>query len=202
MSRFTMIAVAILGMACLLAGCQPPAPTVAPTPTPATIPTPSFSCTPEAGGDAYECTQAQYDEMVAKDALYAEAEAVFQEFFAENIRISRAGGVEEPTEVLLATATGAFLENAMEIFRDMAKRGLKANGNDPTAAVKRLPGSSKGGSIVALSVCVDASGWAFYRGDELDSHGRPAEDHIYFSRIDGVLKMIGADGGWVDSCSA
>ena len=45
----------------LLAACQRPSPTPAPAP--------SFRCTPEAGGDEYDCSQAQHDEMVSKDCL-------------------------------------------------------------------------------------------------------------------------------------
>ena len=73
-------------LACLLAGCQPPAPS--PTPVP------SYRCTPEAGGAEFDCTQHQYDEMVAKDKLYAEAEAVYRKFLAEDVRILRAGGID------------------------------------------------------------------------------------------------------------
>ena len=78
---------AILAATFLLAACQPSAPGQ-PTPTsspssPVASPTPTFLCTPEAGGDASPCSEAQYDEMKAKDALYEEAEAVFREMLAE-----------------------------------------------------------------------------------------------------------------------
>jgi hypothetical protein len=87
-------------LACLLAGCQPPVPS--PTPVP------SYRCTPEAGGAEFDCTQHQYDEMVAKDKLYAEDEAVYRRFLVEDIRIMRAGGVSSPTPELLETTSGAF----------------------------------------------------------------------------------------------
>ena len=57
-SRIAASAVACL----LLAGCSPP-----PAPTPSPTPTPTFSCTPEAGGVAYECSQIDHEQMVAKD---------------------------------------------------------------------------------------------------------------------------------------
>ena len=55
---------------------------------------PSYRCTPEAGGAEFDCTQHQYDEMVAKDKLYAEAEAVYRKFFVEDVRIFRKGGIK------------------------------------------------------------------------------------------------------------
>jgi len=205
MSRLMHAVVAVLAASCLLAGCQPTSPlpspgTMEPT-SPSGAPTPTFRCTPEAGGEESPCTQAQYDEMKAKDALYAEAEAVYRKLFAENIRISRAGGVSEPTDVIAETTTGAFREDVMAIFEGLAERGLRARGSDPVVIVARAPGVSKEGSIVALSACVDARGWAFYRGDERVSEGKAAADLLYFNRVeDDALKIIGADGELVSSC--
>ena len=195
---------AILAATLLLAACQPsqpgqPTPTSSPS-SPVATPTPTFMCTPEAGGEASPCSEAQYDEMKAKDALYEEAEAVFREYFAENIRISRAGGVKEPTEVLARTTSDSLQENLMAVFRDMAERGVAAKGNDPTLTVAREPGVSREGSLVTLRVCADASGWSFYRGDELMSDGRPAEERVYFARRGDRLKMFYSEGKWVKRC--
>ena len=133
--------------------------------------------------------------MVSKDTLYAEAEAVFRKFFAENIRISRAGGLREATPVLLETATGFFLEDVLNQYRKQADEGSRAQGSDPVIkAISRLPGHSKSGSLIALSTCVDASGWSFFIGKEFRSKGVPARDEIYFSHSDGLLRMIGAFG--------
>ncbi len=194
----------ILAATFLLAACQPsgpgqPTPTSSPS-APVATPTPTFMCTPEAGGEASPCSEAQHDEMKAKDALYEEAEAVFREYFAENIRISRAGGVEEPTEVILATTTGAARESVMKAFREFARRGSRARGPDPTLSVAREPGASRDGSVVAIRACVDASAWAFYKGDDKVSEGRTAEDRVYFSQIGDGLRMAFIEGRWVESC--
>lgn len=194
--------------AVVLAGCQPAAPPATPTSSPtsepastAPVPTPTYLCTPEAGGDEAPCSQLEYDEMKAKDALYAEAEEVFREYFAENIRISRAGGVTEPTEVMIRTTHGFQLEDSLNLFRSLRARELRAEGSDPVIArIERLVGQSKAGSIVALQVCVDARGWGFYRGKKLVTAGAVAEDDTYFARIDGALKIIGADGRGLDTC--
>ena len=197
---------AILAAPLLLAACQPsqpgqPTPTSSPS-SPVATPTPTFMCTPEAGGEASPCSEAQYDEMKAKDALYEEAEAVFREYFAENIRISRAGGVKEPTEVMLRTATGEYLKDTLTLFQNLRRNNLRARGDDPRIAkVTRLPGVSKAGSVVALRFCVDATGWAFFDDDRLVTEGIVAEDETHFDRVGGKLRIIGADGRDVEKCS-
>ncbi len=206
MRRFAGVTATIL-VAVLLAGCQPvvppttppPSPTSSPT-SPTAVPTPTYRCTPEAGGEEAPCSQVDYEEMKAKDALYAEAEAVYQKMFAENIRISRAGGVDQPTQIILETTDGQARSSLMEIFRDLDESHVSARGEDPTIYVERAPGLSREGSIVTLLVCVDASQWAFYRGEELITEGRPAQDRIYFSRLGEDLKMTYVEGRWVDAC--
>lgn len=178
----------------VLAGCQPVAPT---TPVPA----PSFRCTPEAGGAEFDCTQAQYDEMVAKDKLYAEAEAVYRRFFAEDERILRAGGIEEPTPVLLETTTGAFLENSMTLYRSFLAEGRRSVGGViRLASLSRMPGISKGGSIVAMDACIDATSTTTYIRGKAAGKGGAGIETLYFGRVDGVLRVQGADGRAVESC--
>ncbi|MGB7962810.1 MAG: hypothetical protein WCF12_07620 [Propionicimonas sp.] len=188
---------AALGLLCplaLITACQQ-----APAVTPA--PAPIVRCTPEAGGEEYDCSQAQHDEMVAKDRLYAEAEAVFRKFFAENVRISRAGGVEEATPVMLETSTGHYLNEAITTYRHLRQDQLLPRGRDPkVVSVDRLPGLSKGGSVVAMRTCIDASGWAFYRGTRETTRGFRAQDDVYFEYEAGQLKMFGADGKAVKEC--
>ena len=198
-------AAAILAATFLLAACQPSSP-VQTTPTsssssPVATPTPTFMCTPEAGGEASPCSQAQYDEMKAKDALYAEAEAVYRAYWAEVIRIMRAGGTREPTEVLLRTTTGFHQDDVMESLGELLEDGLRAKGDDPKIGwVKRLPGQTKEGSVVAISTCVDARGWGFYRQGQLVTPGRVGIDDLYFTKVDGSLRIMGADGEEAATC--
>jgi len=174
-------------------GCTPAAPTPSPLP--------SFRCTPEAGGAEFDCSQAQYDEMVAKDALYAEAEAVYRTYLAEDARILRLGGVDEPTKVLLETTAGDFLAGAMADYRDLVASGTNARGNDPVLkTIERAPGNSKAGSLAAMVTCVDGSSFEFIRDGKSVSRGTAVQNENYFSRVDGVLKVIGADGRQVEAC--
>ena len=208
MRRLASITAAILA-AVVLAGCQPTAPPATPTPSSTNappsaspVPTPTYLCTPEAGGDEAPCSQLEYDEMKAKDSLYAEAEAVYRKAFAENIRISRSGGVTEPTAVIEETTEGAFRDDVMAIFSEMVEENLRARGADPSLVIERAPGLSKQGSVVALSVCVDATEWWFYNDNNRVSQGKIGLDLVYFDRFGDTLKIIGADGRFVDSCDS
>jgi hypothetical protein len=139
--------------------------------------------------------------MLAKDKLYAEAEAVYRRFFAENTRILRRGGVASPTPVLLETTDGAFLRDAMSKYRAFIDKKMAITGADPQViSFTRRPGGSKQGSIVAAAVCVDGSGMRFHEHGTDVGQGTSATDLTYFARIDGGLKIIGADGRQVDSC--
>ncbi len=180
--------------ALLLAGCsQPPA-----TP-PSTAP--SFRCTPEAGGAEFDCTQQQYDEMLAKDKLYAEAEAVYRKFFEEDVRILRAGGVDEPTPVLLETTTGDFLEESMALYRSFRTEGTRFVGGEVLlVGLSRRQDVSKGGSVVALTACVDAHTVAVQTRGQSVGEGPIVNDVVYFGRSEGALKIQGADGEEVETC--
>ena len=192
-SRPGRLASALL-VACLLAGCQPPAPTPSPTPT--------YLCTPEAGGAEFSCSQRQYDEMVAKDKLYAEAEAVYRKFFAEDVRIFRAGGVTEPTEVLLETTTSAFLKNSMTLYRSLRRDSRKLVGGEIRLAhLRRVPGVTKESSLVALKACVDARSATVVESGAKVGSGFLVEDLLYFGRFNGLMKIQGADGQQEGKCA-
>lgn len=183
----------IIVVACLLTGCQPPAPTP--------LPLPSYRCTPEAGGAEFDCSQKQYDDMVAKDKLYAEAEAVYRKFFEEDSRIFRAGGITDPTPVLLETTTGAYLEDSMALYESLHADSRKlVGGAIQLKYLGRKPGVAKESSVVAMVACVDA------RTTEVQEHGKKiaqgqlVQDLLYFGRFEGNLKIQGADGQKEGSC--
>lgn len=180
--------------ACLLAGCQPAAPPPTPVPT--------YACTPEAGGAEFSCSQQQYDEMVAKDELYAEAEAVYRRFFAEDVRIFRSGGVAEPTQTLLETTTGAFLSDSMALYRSLKADSRRLEGGEiRLVSIQRRAGVSKESSIVAMTVCVDARSTTVLEHGKKVGPGYLIEDLLYFGRFDGVLKIQGADGQEEGKCA-
>lgn len=191
--RRTAVSTAVLALALALAGCQPA------TTTPA--PVPSYRCTPEAGGAEFDCSQHQYDDMVAKDQLYAEAEAVYRKFFAEDVRIARAGGITEPTEILRQTTTGFFLEDSMALYRSFAKEKRRSVGGEILlSSLERAAGVAKADSLVALRACIDASSSTTYIDGKPVEDGGFGSDLLYFVRDGGTLKIGGADGRAVQSC--
>lgn len=198
-------AVALVALA-TFTGCQAPTPTDSPsapvTSPPSPTPTPSPTCTPEAGGAGHPCTPAQHAAMKEKDALYAEAEAVYTQFHAESVRLSREGGLDGPTEELVRTCSGQALTDIVRVFTVMKERGTHVKGDDPKLSISRLAGRSKAGSVVALSVCTDSSEWRYYRDAKPVAPGRIAQNDVYFAHVDGSLKIIGADGREVESCSS
>lgn len=187
---------------CLLLAACTVGPAPSPTPTPTPTPEPTYSCTPEAGGAAYECSAFDYEQMVAKDKLYAEAEAVYRKFFAEDERIYRAGGVDEPTPVLLETTTGKFLEDSMRIYRALKKNETHLEGQPAGLSwIRRVPGAQSAGSVVAMQTCTDAS------KSLMVTPGRPNEsagylsDLVYFGRDGDALKIMSARGDVVKTCA-
>ncbi len=187
------IAVSAALCACLLAGCQPPAVTPSPNPT--------FKCTPEAGGAEFECSQQQYDDMVAKDKLYAEAEAVYRRFLEEEVRVLRLGGTDAATEVILETTAGAFRTEVLEDLRSAKANGVSVDaGSRVVKRVARMPGVSKGGSRISLSICVDSTAVHFLENGRDAGFGSVTNDDLYFAFDGDRLKVIGADGEEVDGC--
>lgn len=179
--------------ACLLAGCQPAAPPPTPVPT--------YACTPEAGGAEFSCSQQQYDEMVAKDKLYAEAEAVYRRFFAENERIYRAGGIDSASQILLETTAAQYLEDSMNLYRSMRETHTKLVGGDiRLRSIERLPGSALGDSVAAMRACIDTTSTDIYVDGTRSDKGYLGVEQLYFGRFGGVLKIQASEWEEVKEC--
>lgn len=173
-------------------GCAPVQPT--------TVPTPSPTCTPEAGGTPYPCTRYNYDQMLAKDKLYAEAEAVYRNLLAEDERIKRAGGAVQPTQVLLDNATGAYLDAAVKVYGNYRSHGTVAvGGKFRLAYLRRAPGISRAGSVVALDACVDAS-TVTLRSKTEKNPGNVRVQRAYFSISGDAMKANYSEWRPTQSC--
>lgn len=193
--------IAVLAASCVLLTACTAAPQPS-TPAPsATTPTPTFSCTPEAGGTAYECSQFDYDQMIAKDKLYAEAEAVYRKFFAENVRIYLDGGIAEPTAILMETTTGRFQRDSMSLYRALHDRRAKiVEGTPRLQTITRLPGITREGSVATLATCVDSSS-VVLRGDSgYESRGLVISERFYFAKAGNSLKIQSSQWKELKSC--
>lgn len=191
----------------VLAGCTP---TATPTPTTSTPPvtvapttpsaSPTFQCTPEAGGAATPCSQSSYDAMKAKDALYAEAEAVLQRFFVEDGKQQYLSGHPTISPEMRAVASGGFLSGMTTIYESLAQKQLKGDRTPVVAYIRRAPGASKAGSTVALDACVDGSAVTVTRAGAPYGHGYVNKGTYFFAPIDGTLKIVTTEGKQVASC--
>ena len=189
--RRAAVATAILG---LLLGCTP-APTVT---TPA--PTPTFACTPEAGGAPKPCSQAEYDAMVKKDALYAEAEALYRRYFAEEVRLDKLGGAKDATPEFKATLAEDFLSQTVAVHRQDYEADRRATGSQRLVWIKRVPGVSWLGSLVAIAACRDATALKVYEGTKYIGHGRAGTETAYAKQFSDGLRLFSVESEEVTSC--
>ena len=188
--------VAAVAVVLVCAGCVPQAPGPLPQATP------SFSCTPVAGGTPYPCYENQYQETAAQNKLYEQAEAVFRKFNAENERIYRAGGVREPTPVILETTTGKALDSAMSNYQDLLNDGIRlVSGNSRVAWIKRIPDLVQDGSEATIEVCSDISEEVMQaKGKKRYKVGQDKDERYYLSTVDGRLKLGMVEYKWVKTC--
>jgi hypothetical protein len=178
----------------ILTGCTPATPSTPP-------PEPSPTCTPEAGGPPTPCTQYQYDQMIAKDKLYTQAEAVYRKYLTEDERINRAGGVTQPTPVLLETTTGDYLKNSMDIYRDLHRIHATAEGGTYQVDwIRRDPGEAMHGSVVTMKVCTDTTSIMMGSKGTHPEPGLIMEETGYFVPKDGLLKLAYSQFQEVGKC--
>lgn len=140
--------------------------------------------------------------MVALDALYDEAETVYRRHMTEVFRLSSHWELAEVTPEIEATAAGPYLERMTQLIAaNREDRIDRVSGEPEIGWVKRLPGKSLGGSIVALWTCTDGSAGV---STTLDApKGRPGivvYARIYLRRIDGALKLWESETKLVESC--
>jgi hypothetical protein len=172
-------------------GCTQPDPNAKPT----------YTCTPTDGGTPHPCYKAEYDLQVREDSLYAEAEAVYRKYIAEEERINRIGGITTPSPVILETTTGTFQENVMDNYRELKAGGATAEGGSfKVAWFKRQPTRQLDGSIAALMVCVDASSVQMGARGKTAQPGRINETIGYFVREGGGLKLAASMAKEVEQC--
>ena len=190
--RRAAVATAILG---LLLGCTP-APTVT---TPA--PTPTFACTPEAGGTPKPCSQAEYDAMVKKDALYAEAEQLYRRLFAEETRLDKLGGAKKATPELEAILAETMLDQTVALQRENLTEEYSFKGTQTLDWIKRAPGVEIRGSLVAVAACRDATKVKLYRGGKYVGNGQAGTETVFAKYFDGQLKLFTVNFEGAPSCA-
>lgn len=180
----------------LLAGCVQPA-----EPTPSASPTPTFMCTPEAGGAEAPCSEADYQKMKEKDALYAEAEQVYRKYTTLLMREMKRGGAATLPAELQALISGQDLRDSVaKRLRDVKKESLVVKGDEVRIAwSKRLP-LEQDGSTVAMRFCGDASKLKAYKDGDLVASGVISEETVFYSGKVGSVQMLAIEYQDVDKC--
>jgi hypothetical protein len=162
---------------------------------------PTYACTPSDGGTAYPCYQVQYDEKVKEDKLYAEAETVYRTYLTEHERIHRVGGITEATPALLATTTGDYFASAVKSYQQLKEmRATATGGHFDIAWIRRAPGQNIGGSIVAITACIDTSSVMMGSVGSKPEPGLISQQTASLARVDGVLKISGSNVAQVAKC--
>ena len=168
-----------------LAACTPTAgPSASPTPAP------SYTCSP-AGSTPSPCSQADYEKTQAQNQLAAEAEQVYRRYFAENVRILRAGNVTEATPEMKATLAEDALADTLQLYRDYAKDKVRFKGGE--IKLKTLEPRfdlTENGSTVVLQACWDAS------STNIETRGKPGDagqivgERAFMREVDGQLRIV------------
>ena len=151
-------------------------------------PSVTLECVPEAGGDPVSCGPIEFEQAQRRDALYAEAEAVYRRFWGEMRRVELSS-TPELTPELEAMTGDPYRETLVDLLA--RSRGSERVSGEPRIAwVRRLVGLSRSGSIVALETCSENAD-AMYADPE---GGAPAEGftvkrRLYFSRGEATLPL-------------
>lgn len=199
MSRPPLRLIAAAGSLLALAACTP-TPAAPSVPAGSSVPTitaaPTFVCTPEAGGAAQPCSEAEHAESVKRDALYAEAEAVMKKFAGADNDMARSGG-NVPNDID-SLVTRRFKPKVLAAAASARQSGSRVtSGEFNLSFMGRAPGVSANGSEVALHVCIDTRS-ATWTGPSGKQMGRGIHTSTtFFAREDGVLK-IDSQSQWAD----
>lgn len=136
--------------------------------------------------------------MLKKDALYAEAEKVYREFFEEDTKLFNEG--KGPSAKLLALTDGEVRQEAEALHRSAAQEGRRSIGKYRLAWIRRNPGEVVDGSVVSLLSCIDASQVRnTLKGKDMGDEGI-WQEKSYFARRDDRLVFIAAAHAEVPSC--
>ncbi|MBK8459540.1 MAG: hypothetical protein IPL43_04545 [Micropruina sp.] len=190
------IAVSALSAVMVLAGCTPTTPVTSPSPAP------TFQCTPEAGGVAAPCSQAEFEQMQKTDALYAEAERVYRKYLAEDERVARQGGAAQLTKGYKETiGDPVILRQTLKIIKQNKAEGRVMRGGDVRLIwLKRTPALSVKASLAALAACIDASSSRLYMNGEYVGQGAIYQEEVFYQMFGDDLKISSLNYEMVQSC--
>ena len=178
-----------------------------PSPPPASLPPLPYTCPPTPGSQfttPYPCTSAEHSvnsKRLERDALEAEATAIFKRFDAEYSRLVWAGGSDTLTPDLEATLAEPMKSQILSELADQKHAGETVRGPQPRLSLRADWTRQREGSIVTLETCNDLRGASIYdkNGNKI-SDGEVAIGNRYFKRFDGTLQMFVSTVRMEDRC--
>lgn len=182
-------AVFAMVVALVLTAC---APALVPTPTP------TFECTPEGGGELSPCSEADHQAMLARDAVYAEAERVFRRSIELEVELpALKQPVNDELRSLLSTKYAESLEPwFLELANDPE---YHESGMPEIVWVKRVQ-VSRAGSEIALDACAAPGTWTWGWGDNVKPASYRLHRALFEVTDDGVVKRRAYGAEDVDEC--
>lgn len=185
--------IAVLAAGALATGCTPDTdPGSTPTPSPS-VPQASPTASPSP-------TRTESPEEQKQREAFEAAEKAYRANWAESGRLSMAGGADKPTQVLLDTSKGSYLDDTMLSLRGIKENKLRASGPGKISWVRHGGYSA---TKITLRTCEDYRN-AVLRKKNGDVY-TPEGTRVYDQTIDVVLtggtwKLSDQDTQEVKSC--
>ncbi|MBA8793739.1 hypothetical protein FHX74_001344 [Friedmanniella endophytica] len=197
MRRSRSLAAAVAAAALLAAGCTPdPQPTASPTPSP------TFSCSTSTVTDP--CTPEKAQKEKEQAAAVAASTNAYKAFYAEYIKVTRAGGAIEPTPTMKRYAAGPYLSAFAGYVAQIHKQKLRYTGDFEVDTPKFEPGlhrSDSPATELTFTFCVDGRQNRIIDGSgKVVGHGLLIKGTMYFRQIDNDWKIWESDDQQASRC--
>ncbi|WP_232549482.1 hypothetical protein [Propioniciclava soli] len=188
------VAGAVVCWGVLLVGCTPAGGS---TPSPEPTPEPTFQCTPEAGGEAYACDEAEHERMVARDEQYAEAERVYRRAMetANDLLIAK----EAMSDGLRDLTVGAAQEDLEKTLLEASRSDVAYSGEMEIEWVRPTNIADRG-SDLALEICSSPGTQSFTANGETTAIASYVLEDVFFTKTDGGIKLSSIKGAEVEEC--
>lgn len=144
------------------------------------------------------CTPEMLQYVADHNQAYGEAESLFRQFVQEDSRLLTRGGTASPT--LANMLTGKAVSDYAAMSQVPADVHLTATGEAKIQTLKRAADATYPNSEIALASCVDGSGIEIYADGKFTRRGNIVDYAIYFTRVDGKLKIVHLSGTRAESC--
>ena len=178
-----------------------------PSPPPASLPPLPYTCPPTPGSQfttPYPCTSAEHSvnsKRLERDALEAEALAVYQRFVTEYLRLVVAGGSDTLTPELEATLADPLKSEVLIILSERKQYGRTWRGPAPRPSASATHDPPVIGGVITLRTCEDYRGIEIFNPDGTKYYdAKVVTGRRYLKYVDGALKLFHSDAEEMAEC--